>query len=402
MSRPDHLEPARRPMFLLWLVLAGAPALAQQTERESASWRERLLFGGEVSAAFSKHDIGYFNQLDYASSTLRLLRASLLLELRASERFSLLAEVQSFNFDRVAVYSLYARVRPFEDRSLWIRFGRVPPVFGAFPQRIYDDANPLIGYPLAYQYPTSVRADAGPASLDELRTMRGRGAKTTYRLGSPELAVGLPFVNPLRRDVGVSVSLGSEPLALDAAVTQGTPSNPRLDDDNPGKGLVARLRFKPSAALVLGASAARGRYDSQELTGELGRDRAEDGAHQTLFGADVEYAAGHWILRGEAIWNRFRSPTLGLALDGTAGFVEARFKVMPGLYLAGRAERMSFGEVGDEGGFAWEAPVSRLELGLGYRWHRQLLTKLALQHNRRDGGRVSVDTFVAVQAVVWF
>ena len=48
-----------------------------------------------------------------------------------------------------------------------------PPSFGAFGRRAYNADNPLIGYPLAYQYLTSLRADAIPATADDLLRMRG-------------------------------------------------------------------------------------------------------------------------------------------------------------------------------------------------------------------------------------
>src|SRR5438445_5776950 len=41
-----------------------------------------------------------------------------------------------------------------------VQIGRIPPTFGAFARRTYANDNPLIGYPLAYQYLTSLRADA--------------------------------------------------------------------------------------------------------------------------------------------------------------------------------------------------------------------------------------------------
>ena len=40
--------------------------------------------------------------------------------------------------------------------------------FGAFARRTYANDNPLIGYPLAYQYLTSLRPDAVPATADAL------------------------------------------------------------------------------------------------------------------------------------------------------------------------------------------------------------------------------------------
>ena len=64
-----------------------------------------------------------------------------------------------------------------------IQAGRIPPVFGAFARRTYGADNPLIGYPLAYQYLTSLRPDAVPATADDLLAMRARGWRASYPVG---------------------------------------------------------------------------------------------------------------------------------------------------------------------------------------------------------------------------
>ena len=76
------------------------------------------------------------------------------------------------------------RVRPWRDRPIDIQAGRIPPTFGAFARRDYGAGNPLIGYPLAYQYLTAVRPDALPASTDDVLRMRARGWRPSYPIGS--------------------------------------------------------------------------------------------------------------------------------------------------------------------------------------------------------------------------
>ena len=95
-------------------------------------------------------------------------------------------------------YALYMRVRPWAERDLDFQIGRIPPVFGAFARRRYNLDNPLIGSPLAYQYPTTVRADAAPEILDQLIAFRGHNVKTRYPIGDPGVMAGLPLVNPLK------------------------------------------------------------------------------------------------------------------------------------------------------------------------------------------------------------
>ena len=268
--------------------------------------------------------------------------------------------------------------------------------------RRYDIDNPLIGLPLLYHYPTTTRADAAPATLAELESRRGFGAKTAYSVGNDQVAAGLPVVSPLRWDTGAQVRVGDRSLRFSLSVTQGTLSMPRVRDDNPGKQLSARVRLQPRLGWVVGLSAARGRYDAQPLRDalvELGRERA---MYQTAAGVDAEYSRGALILRGEAIWNRWDSALVDAKLEGLGGFIEARYKLAPGLYAAARGDYLGFARAGAGRGFTWDASVTRFEGGVGYSWHRQVLTKLAFQHNRRDGGPRRSESFVAVQAVLWF
>ena len=90
--------------------------------------------------------------------------------MRITDRVSLLTEIRSENGESVEPYALYVRVRPWRDRPIDIQAGRIPPTFGAFARRDYGAGNPLIGYPLAYQYLTSVRPDALPASSDDVHS----------------------------------------------------------------------------------------------------------------------------------------------------------------------------------------------------------------------------------------
>ena len=373
-------------------------ALSSEDPADASDW---LRYGGQVSGSYAKSDPAYFNQLDYIASALRLFRVSLQLELRPFERFAVLTEIRSDNLQRVSAYALYGRFRPWRERVLDVQFGRIPPVFGAFARRHYEVDNPLIGYPLGYQYATSVRPDAAPADLDELRRNRGRGAKTRYSVGSPDVATGMPVVHPLEWDTGVSLRIGDRPLELAVALTQGTLGNPSVLDDNPGKQWSARFAWRPSPALVAAVSAARGRYDEAPLRRALEERGLQTSAHQTALGLDVEASAGAWIVRSEAMLNRWDSPTLGTGLDSVAAFVEGRYKIAPAWYVAARWDHLGFAEVGHAGErFSWDAPVRRFEAGAGYYWRRFVLTKLTVQHNRRDG--VQTDTFVAVQALWWF
>ena len=158
----------------------------------------------------------------------------------------------------------------------------------------------------------------------------------------------------------------------------------------------------------MGLSAAVGQFLSREVTSVLPAS-AGGNFRQRALGADVEFARGYWILRGEAVWSRWNlpaleAPLLDVPLDALGLYAEARYKFRPGLYAAGRVEHLGLSDVGTTlGSQPWEAAVTRYEVGGGYALHRQVLLKASVQHNRRpDGGRVRENTLFAAQVLLWF
>jgi hypothetical protein len=357
-----------------------------------------LFVGGEASAALSEKDRGYFNAEDYGDDTLRLVRLRLTLELRAGEQAAALAEIRHTNTDSPRVYALYLRLRPWRDGPVDLQAGIVPPVFGAFPRRAYAADNPLIGLPLGYQYLTALRPDAGPRTPDELLSMRGWGWAPYYPSGSRRMREGLPLVQVGHWDAGVQARFKGETVEAAVGVGQGSPSDPRTGDNNDGKSVQGRVAWTPVVGLLAGVSAAQGRYLDEALERPAGTRGL-----QRVWGADLEYSRGYWVLRAEGLRSSWDAPWGDVRVAAWAAMVEARLKVAPGLSVAARADRLSFDRVASEAGRErWEFPVTRLEGAWSISLHRQATLKLALQHDRRDGGPVRRQTFLAAQAVAWF
>ena len=123
--------------------------------------RGTVTVSGEVTAtAGARDDQAFFNYTDYEHNALRMFRLSLSGMWRPSPRFAALTEIRSEDLQRVIPYALYVRVRPWTNLPFDVQAGRIPPVFGTFARRAYGADNPLIGFPLAYQYLTSMRPDA--------------------------------------------------------------------------------------------------------------------------------------------------------------------------------------------------------------------------------------------------
>ena len=371
---------------------------------EPAAEPRRLALGIELSASAGPPDRGFFNYTSYADSAQRLARLSLTAEWRVTDRVALLGEARDENLHHPHVYALYARVRPWRERSFDVQAGLVPPVFGAFARRRYGSDNPLIGYPLAYQYLTSLRDDAVPGGATDLFATRGAGWRVRYPngLGNRESAPGLPLVNALRWDAGIQAHLGSDRIEASVAVTQGTISSPRVRDDNGGKQVSARVAWKPVFGLVVGASGARGQYLSREVVAALPEERRGDYTQQA-WGVDLEYARDRWIVRSEAVWSRWQTPMVSRRLGALGLTAEGRCKLVPGVYAAARLDRLGFSRIdGPSGPAPWDARVWRIESGLGYTPVRHALAKVAYQHNWRAGGRVRERALLTGQVVLWF
>jgi hypothetical protein len=398
-------EPCRVCVAVVASLLAGVIGAA--SAEPLTFWGGRVRLGGDVSGTIAPEDYGFFNYNDYKTSTLRLFRIDLAAEVQFARAASLIGEVRSDNVAAPRVYALYMRLRPWSARAFDIQAGLVPPVFGAFARRRYAYDNPLPSLPLAYQYLTSLRADAVPANAEQLVAQRGRGWLVRYPIGSTEAAAGIPLVNAERWDAGVQVRLGQEPVSLALAVTQGTLSYPGVRDENDGKQVSGRLAWTPGPAFTVGVSGATGPFLSRVVTDAL-PPSAQGDFRQKALGADVECARGYWILRGEALWSRWNLPAveptlLTAPLDALGLYGEVRYKIRPGLYVAGRAEHLAFGELDTTSGrTTWEAPVTRFEVGAGFTIRRWILLKASWQHNRRDGGGVRENDLVATQLLVWF
>jgi hypothetical protein len=144
---------------LMLLVASGAAAQSVPSEPITLGGG-RMVLSGDAAASIAPRDEGFFNYSDYEQTTLRQLRLGMTALFRMSDRISVLGELRSENFEYLSAFALYARIQPIPGRRLDIQIGRIPPAFGSSSRRTYGHDNPLIGSPLAYQYLTSVRADA--------------------------------------------------------------------------------------------------------------------------------------------------------------------------------------------------------------------------------------------------
>ena len=400
-----------------WLLLAcflSHGASAQEVPAGAATTHgSRLTVAGEASVSAATEDDAYFTYSSDAYGLLRLARLDGSAVFRLGSRLSLLGDVRvqgaiGEGHWRARPYALFARVRPWPQKAIDIQAGLIPPVFGAFSRRAYGTDNPLIGFPLGYQYLTSLRPDALPASADGLLARRGQGWRVRYPLGNASPDHGVPLVDGLRYPVGVEVHAVVRPVEVSAAVTTGSLSIPDSREVGRSPQVSGRIAVRPTAGLLVGASAARGTFFARSLAASAGSVAASGASDQRAVGFDAEYSRGYWLVRAEGILSNWRLPQLDVrSLDGSlrafAFDVEGRYRIRPGLYAALRLDRLDFSEVcGSAACLPWDAPVRRVEVGGGYSIQRNVTVKAVYQQNWRNTTVRRVKGLASAQLVVWF
>lgn len=367
----------------------------------------RVVFGAEVTGTFAPEDPGFFNYTSYEFSALRNFRISASTEIRANDHIQVLAEVR-FDQGRVLeAYGLFVRVRPWLHRRFDIQAGKVPPTFGAMTRTTYGSGNLMIGQPLAYQYLTSIRADALPGTVDDLVRMRGRGWLSNFQVGNLARAPGLPIVNTSEWDTGVQMHGVNGMVEWTGSLTAGSLSDPRFHDNNRSRQMAGRAVVRPMASTAFGVSAARGAWIDRSLEEQLAGTES-DPSQQIGLGVDAEYSAGPFLVRGEVIRSSWRIPPsssldLREPLVAVSSLIEGRYKIMPGLYVAMRGDRLDFSKVSGRNGLVgWDAQVWRFETAVGYSFTRNITAKGAWQKNGRNGGLVRRDALFGAQVTYWF
>jgi len=414
---------AARPSRGTRLVLVCLAAMLAAASAGAQDWPDRpvsvahghVTVGGDVTVTVGSGDSGYFNFTDYERSTLRLVRFDAVTTLRANGHVSGVIELRAEGDSAAGnwsadAYAAYLRVQPWTGRNFEVQAGRIPTAFGGFSRRPYGNDNLLIGYPLGYQYLTSLRPDAVPGTADDLVAMRARGWLAYYPVGEQYWTHGVPPMSIFQYDTGVLAKAGI-PAArgeLSVSVTAGTLSNPGVGDHNGAPQVAARFAAKPVPGMLLGVSVASGAFVAREVRDVLPEDAARQQYRQRAVGADAEISHGYWLVRTELLSSVWRLPALEAPLiteplRATAWLTEGRYKLAPGLYVAARYDRLLFSDIQSSHGVTtWDADLWRAEAGAGYSLRRNVMLKGSYQYNRRDGGRVKAASLAAAQVLLWF
>lgn len=144
---------------------------------------------------------------------------------------------------------------------------------------------------------------------------------------------------------------------------------------------MGRLAFKPDIAWKVGMSGSHGGWQ-KDVPGFPGGDDP-----QLLVGMDVSWAEGDWEVWAEAFYTKWQHP-LADDLVAWSYYVEAKYQVLAGLYVAGRFGQMFFDNIRDAAGAVrqWDRDHMRYEAAVGYFFTRNFWIKANAQQNHTMGG----------------
>jgi hypothetical protein len=195
---------------------------------------------------------------------------------------------------------------------------------------------------------------------------------------------------------GAQIEISADRVDARFQVTSGSPINPqgwtfgRYLQWTAGAGVTIRQ------GLRVGASGFRGPYLSRTLAPVLPAGTSVSDFPADAVGIDAQWARGRVSLNGE--WHRFRfeAPNFRVSPSLVSWYGEAKARLTPRYFVAGRAGRYETGRVVDVNGVAadhYGPRVTYVEPGIGAWLNRRQLVKLSyavLKIEGQQGTRMNV------------
>jgi hypothetical protein len=277
--------------------------------------------------------------------------------------------------------------------SIGLQVGRFASPFGSYGLRHLSTADPFLRPPLAYDYRTVMNRSHAPGSATGFLTwkdwpelFRYTGVPPVWDVPYQWGAMGFGRAGPL--DVRVAAMNSAPSSKPDAWGLSGD----RLEHPS----WVAAVRWKASAALEVGASYDRGPWLDAITAGTIqgtsgGGTPSRWDFDQELVAADLSFARGSTVLRGEVIVDSWEVPNVGAPFREVAYHAEVQRDLRAGLSGAARLGAIDFRAwKGSGSNEDWDRDVVRLEGALGYRIVRNGGATLSGYWQRASGGANTV------------
>jgi hypothetical protein len=295
----------------------------------------------------------------------------------------------------VSLYGAYARFENVVPRYLNIQLGFLPTPVGTYAARTYSNINPLIGTPLVYNYHSALNpfAEIPVSSIDELIALRDTRSN-----------LGLPIIYDACWNSGIELYGSINKFGYSVGALAGSVSKPLQEQRKVVPQGTTRLSYAFDPGLAMGVSGYYGPY----LFGDGFSDSLRQGKPLSDYrnsgaGYDVYVARGLAEVYSEGFYSRWEYPSLP-TIAAWSGYIEAKYKFLPGWYVAGRYDIFEPQEVPLSSGAKekWDYAVRRVEFGLGYKVSRNVLTKLVNQINRLPEAEHLNNETIALQVSIDF
>jgi hypothetical protein len=349
----------------MMLVAVGTPAMAE------------VNVGGMADFVFKNSDNEDFTNITFKQhSPFHTLRTRLFFDATLSENSAAFVQLLTDN-NSVTIYGAYARFTDLAGKYLNLQVGYIPTPIGSFGARVYSDKNPLIGTPLLFNYHSNLVAYISDSmrSVEQLLDRRD----TRYNLG-------LPVVYDACWNTGVEFYGSAGKLDYSVAMVSGAVSLPTLEQAKDIPQVTSKLNYYFNPGCMVGAAGFYGPYLSDKVYGDVLPDGHDyDEYINAGFGYDFYLAIRYLEIYSESYYAMWEHPYLP-DLEVVSGYIEAKYKLAPGWYVAGRFDYFEPGTITTVSGGEedWDYPVKRYEFGIGHHLNRQALLKLVTQLNRVD------------------
>ncbi len=391
-----------------FLLICAFVLLPRELVHAQITWSGIFDFGVMKGGGGSKPEL---NQLANDYVQLNVQDIQLFVDAAVSNDVSLSAKVATarqnpFDPRSVNLELAYATFWHLAGNGLNISAGKILTPFGAFTRRQLSPDNPLIGEPLFFYYQTNVSPVTGYLDPGGVLVAQGYGGRlsTVYNGGY---------------FTGVSAfgSFLDDALEYNVAVLNSPLSSPNtsvnMDKEVAFHG---RIAVRPAIWGTVGFSYCTGSFidhnswnDFYSLPGWGGTEQFK----QTAAGIDVRLSYLYYEINAEFISNQFRSPYIiydsrysppwwsgltgtnsSINLSSNEILIDARIDVpfFPGLFLAGRYNTVTFGNIVDPWqssptygkSIPWDRTVAKYAVGLGYRPTRGVLIKVGYEKTAVD------------------
>ena len=291
---------------------------------------------------------------------------------------------------RLDEYAL--RWKPWQELRLALQVGKFGTVVGNWVPRHYSWDNPFINAPLAYENLIGIWDSMAPDSAATVlywahvpnhgvtRFFGDNYSDKVYRLPliwGPNYASGASISGWLGKwnfDFEVkNAALASRPESWD--LTQVGLDHPTFS---------GRIGYNPSPMWSFGVSGSEGAYLHPAATFSLPPGDSIGDYREILLGQDLGFAWHRFQLWAEVFEARFEVPNIGNA-DLLSYYLEAKYKVTPQLFIAGRWNQQFYGTITDGNRqVQWGNDATRIDAVVGYRFSTWLQVKLQYSYTYFD------------------